>query len=123
MVLQIMLNRFVSVWNIPHQSRQMQCYKLFSLICIRINSIFFFFRRPENVKVPDWLWDGAGWGPSGEARRAPDGGVPQPVRDFYVFRASEKEKGEKISESFKPQTKAIFYLELIPLQHIKSSGL
>ena len=29
----------------------------------------------------------------------------------------------KISESLKPQTKAIFYLELIPLQHIKSSGL
>ena len=101
----------------------MQRYLQLSPIWISMISIIFFFRRPENVKVPDWLWDGAGWGPSGEARRAPDGEVPQPVRDFYVFRASEKEKGEKISESFKPQTKAIFYLESIPLQHIKSSGL
>ena len=45
---------------------------------------------PENVKVPDWLWGGAGGG----REAASGGGAPQPVRDFYVFGHREKKKGK-----------------------------
>ena len=43
----------------------------------------------------------------------------QPVRDFYVFRSSGKEKGKGEKGNFKPQSKVIFCLKLNPLQHIK----
>ena len=90
-----------------------------TLVCGLKFPDFFFLRRPKNVEVSDWLWAGASGVPSGAASRPPrdpSGSGPQPVRDFYVFWAPEKEKNSK---NFKPQTKVIFYLELSPLQHIK----
>ena len=69
----------------------MQRYLQLSPICISMISIIFFFRRPENVKVPDWLWDGVGGGPKGPRRLR-----PTTSQGLLRFQVGEKRKRKKI---------------------------
>ena len=80
----------------------------------KIINAYFFFRRPENVKVPDWLWDGVGGGPKGPRRFRPT--TSQGLLRFQVG-------GKRGKKSNKSQTKVIFDVELTPLQHIKKCDL
>ena len=68
-------------------------------------NLYFFFRRPENVKVPDWLWDGVGGGPKGPRRLRPT--TSQGLRRFQVG-------GKREKKSFKLQTKNVFLSKIKP---------
>ena len=72
-------------------------------------NLYFFFRRPENVKVPDWLRDGLGGDPKGPRRLRPT--TSQGLLRFQAV-------GKREKKSFKLQTKHISYLKLNPLQNI-----